>query len=520
MATSWLKHLWKRNGRPIRNKPFQGRFLPAVEPLAERVLPTVTASVPAGMHVLTVHGDATNNTIVISRDTAGTILVNGSAVSIKGHQATVANILLIRVYGGDGNDQITLDESNGVLPAANLYGGEGNDILTGGDGNDKLYGQAGNDSLFGNAGIDQLFGGAGNDELTGGVGNDRVFGQAGDDRMKWNPGDASDLNEGGDGMDTVEVNGGNVSEAFTVTPNGKRVRFDRTSPAPFSLDIGTSERLVVNANGGDDTVTGANGLAPLISLAFDGGDGNDSLTGGDGNDFIIGGRGSDIAMLGAGDDTFVWNPGDGSDVVEGGDGNDALVFNGADVNENISLSANGDRFKLFRDVGNVTMDTNGVERVAVNVQGGADTVTLNDLTGTDVTQVNVDLAAPAGSGAGDGQADTVTVNATNADDTISIAGYVSGVSVSGLSAQVHIVGAEAANDRLVVNAMNGNDVVDGTGLAQGAIQLTADGGDGDDVLLGGAGDDRLDGRAGNDLLVGGPGLDILDGGPGTNTVIQ
>ncbi len=74
--------------------------------------------------------------------------------------------------------------------------------------------------------------------------------------MIWNPGDGTDLNEGGAGTDTVEVNGGNGAETFTVTPNGTRVRFDRTDPAPFSIDIGTSENLVLNANDGDDTFTG------------------------------------------------------------------------------------------------------------------------------------------------------------------------------------------------------------------------------------------------------------------------
>ena len=61
----------------------------------------------------------------------------------------------------------------------------------------------------------------------------------------------------------------------------------------------------------------------------------------------------------------------------------------------------------------------------------------------------------------------------------------------GLAAQVNITGAEAANDRLTVNALAGDDVVEASGLAAGAIQLTADGGDGDDVLIGGAGNDTL-----------------------------
>ena len=153
-----------------------------------------------------------------------------------------------------------------------------------------------------------------------------------------------------------------------------------------------------------------------MRLTLNGGDGNDVLTGSAGNDLIIGGRGNDVAFMGAGDDTFVWNPGDGSDTVEGQGGHDTLQFNGANVNENIDLSANGSRVRLFRDVGNVTMDVNGVEQVNVDALGGADTITVNDLTGTGVTDVNLDLAGTPGSGIGDGQADTVIVNGTAGND--------------------------------------------------------------------------------------------------------
>ena len=131
--------------------------------------------------------------------------------------------------------------------------------------------------------------------------------------------------------------------------------------------------------------------------------GNDVLIGGDGNDFINGGPGNDMAFLGAGNDLFIWNPGDGSDTVEGQAGTDTLVFNGSNANENINISANGYRALLFRDVGNVTMDLNGVEHIQLDALGGADIITVNDLTGTDVNQVAIDLAA-AGTGTGDGAA--------------------------------------------------------------------------------------------------------------------
>ena len=62
--------------------------------------------------------DAGDNSIIVSRNAAGNILVNGGAVPITGGGATVANTTLIQVVGSGGNDNITLDESNGALPAA------------------------------------------------------------------------------------------------------------------------------------------------------------------------------------------------------------------------------------------------------------------------------------------------------------------------------------------------------------------------------------------------------------------
>jgi Ca2+-binding RTX toxin-like protein len=500
----------------------------AVGVLAGMAVPASAATTATFSNgVLTVSGDGADNSIAISRDAAGKILVNGGAVAATGGVPTVANTALVRVFGLAGNDQITLDEANGALPAASLFGGAGNDTLTGGSGADELFGQAGNDTLLGKGGNDQLLGGAGNDTLTGGDGNDQVFGQAGNDRMIWNPGDDTDLNEGGNDTDTVEVNGGNGAEQFTATANGTRVRFDRVTPAPFSIDIGTSENLVVNMNGGDDSFSASGNLAALIKLTVDGGAGNDTLLGsngadqllgGDGNDLIDGNQGNDVAFLGAGDDTFRWDPGDGSDTVEGQDGTDTMLFNGANVNENMNVSANGSRVRFFRDVGNVTMDLDGVESIVARTLGGADNLTVNDLSGTDLTNVQADLS---GSGGGDdGASDNVVVNATNADDVTTVTGSGPNAQVAGLSAVVSVSGASAANDRLTINGLGGDDVIDASGVTAGSILLTLNGGDGDDVLLGGAGDDVLTGGAGDDVLIGGPGNDTLDGGPGDNIVLD
>ena len=412
-----------RNPRRTAHRFLAGTVL-AAGALAATAVPAnaaTTATFSAGE--LTVIGDSAANSIVVSRDAAGKILVNGGAITVTGGSPTVANTALIRILGQGGGDVISIDEANGALPAARLFGGADNDTLTGGSGGDHLSGQGGNDTLLGRGGFDLLFGGSANDTLTGGDADDQAFGQSGNDRMIWNPGDDTDLNEGGAGEDTVEVNGGNGLEQFTATANGTRVRFDRLNPAPFAIDIGTSENLVLNANGGDDSFSATGNLAALIKITADGGAGIDTLLGsngvdlllgGDGNDFVDGQQGNDVAFLGAGDDTFQWDPGDGSDIVEGQDGSDTMLFNGSNGNENMAALANGGRVLFTRDLAAITMDLNDVESIVAKAFGGTDNVVVNDLSGTDVTTVTTDLAAQGGGN--DGAADNVVAAATNGDD--------------------------------------------------------------------------------------------------------
>ena len=351
-----------------------------------------------------------------------------------------------------------------------------------------------------------------------------VDGLAGDDAFHVD-GSLAPLDErliGGDGADTTTATGTAGNDTIGIAANGAFTRVSVLG-ASGAVDAQT-ENLEVDGASGDDTITAGNGLATLTALTIDGGDGNDAITGGDGadilrggdgNDSVNGGRGNDVAFLGAGDDSFTWNPGDGSDTVEGEAGTDTMQFNGANINEHIDLSANGPRLRLFRDVANITMDTDGIENVNIAARGGADTITVNNLSGTSVTNVNTDL------GSNDGQTDQVNVNGTAGPDVIGVAAGKAGVtSVTGLAATVSISGAEAATDTLAVAALAGDDVVQATDLAADALRFTADGGEGNDVLTGGAGDDALFGGPGDDVLIGGPGNDTLDGGPGANVLIQ
>jgi Ca2+-binding RTX toxin-like protein len=340
----------------------------------------------------------------------------------------------------------------------------------------------------------------------------------------------------------------------------------------------------VDGGAGNDTILGSNGI--------------DTLLGGDGDDFVDGQQGNDVALLGAGTDVLQWDPADGSDMVEGQDGTDTMLFNGSGGAENFQASANGGRVLFTRNLGNMVMDLDDVEVIDLNTLGNPDTTTVNDLSGTDLVELNVDQAGTIGGTAGDEQADVVIVNGTNGDDIIDVFGAGTSVSVVGLSAQVNIANAEGANDALVVNALGGNDgvtattlpagvikltidggagedqisglqgndvflggdnedfvfgdasgvsaiglaaqvnitgaeaanrltlnmlagddVVDASGLAAGSIQLTVNGGDDNDILIGGDGNDVLIGGAGDDVLIGGAGIDVLDGGDGDDTEI-
>ena len=178
------------------------------------------ASFFPGARILSVFDDNFDNNIVASRDAAGNILLNGGAVTVAGGLPTVGDTSVIQVFGTGGNDTISLDETNGALPNAQLFGGAGNDTLTGGSGNDTLVGGNGNDTLFGGAGNDTLLGGNGNDTLIGGPGNDTLFGGNGNDTFIWNPGDGNDVFDGGRGFDTLDFKGAAKSETITISGNG------------------------------------------------------------------------------------------------------------------------------------------------------------------------------------------------------------------------------------------------------------------------------------------------------------
>jgi hypothetical protein len=106
--------------RSARTAAFNQAVDMALESLEGRRMFAVTAISAGG--VLTVLGDNNDNSITISRDAVGGLLVNNGTVAIKGGPATVSNTRLIQTFGRAGDDTIVIDDTNGALPKADLFG--------------------------------------------------------------------------------------------------------------------------------------------------------------------------------------------------------------------------------------------------------------------------------------------------------------------------------------------------------------------------------------------------------------
>jgi Ca2+-binding RTX toxin-like protein len=376
----------------------------------------------------------------------------------------------------------------------------------------------------------------------------------------------------GVGGDRVNVNGSALADVMTVTAVSTNIAQVNVSGFILPVNVSGALTLAVNGLGGPDTISCSGNLALVgIPLILDGGDGDDiifgsngpdTILGGAGNDTIDGNQGSDFILMGTGDDTFVWDPGDGSDVVEGQGGNDTILFNGSNIAEIIDVSANGSRLRFTRNVANIVLDADGVEQVTFRALGGADRVVVHDLTGTAVTQVNIDLAGTLGGTNGDAAADVVALDGTLGSDTFNIAANGSAVEATGLGALVRVLNGESTNDVISITGVGGDHVnVNGSALADvmtvtavstniaqvnvsgftlpvnvsGALTLSVNGLGGPDtiscsgnlalvgvplILDGGDGNDTISGSNGPDTILGGPGNDIIDGNQGNDFILM
>jgi hypothetical protein len=249
-----------------------------------------------------------------------------------------ASFTAIAINGGNGDDLVRFDETNGAINTpATINGGRGDDTLLGGSGADTLNGGPGDDIVDGNRGADTGNLGSGNDEFI------------------WDPGDGSDVVEGGSGHDKLTFNGAGGPEQFDVSANGERARFFRTQGA-ITMDLGSVEQVDVNALGGADLLTvndlsgtdlttvNAN-LAPSI-----GGSGADGAT----DHVVVNGT--------AGDDTIVASGSNGSATVTG-------LTATVNVRDARAAAPDLDLLTVNGLAGNDTIDSSGLAADAIGFQG-------------------------------------------------------------------------------------------------------------------------------------------------------
>ena len=297
-----------------------------------------------------IRGDGGNDTIDGgggNRDIASfaTAPNGGVVVSLAGGSAV-----------GDGHDSLKA--------ISDVVGSPYNDTITGDEGPNRIDGGPGNDTLSGGG----PNGGGDPDLGLGGPGADSC--QAFGEESSCNDGSppqhetAVEMNRGLDGNSLVVTGLGDSSDITVIYGGGAFVVTDPTgietregsgcvatgatkpgrSPTGAPLPGGPNDTatctsgpginfILVDAGGGNDTVSVGGGIPASLSVRSNGGPGNDTLNGGPGDDLLEAGdeyggtSGNDILNGGGGNDGLIADP--GGDQLNGGDGNDLLVSSAA-----------------------------------------------------------------------------------------------------------------------------------------------------------------------------------------------
>lgn len=460
------------SGKKVR-RAARSRSIGLVERCEQRIALT-TVSFSGGY--ATVVGTAADETITLADNGSGSLGVTVNGTPLVFTTQPLAGLIGFAVYGGNGNDTLTLDASLGAKQGF-------------------LYGQGGNDALNGGTGLDRLYGGIGLDTYSGGLGQDNFF----TDPDDYTAGSVGVIGGTGTATDIIYL-----SAATTI-----------------NVTVAMQVEQVFGSSG-DDVI---NASLVTAGLHLYGQGGHDTITGGSGNDIILGGDGNDVMGGGGGNDLF--RPGIGNDTVNGT--SDSVSFidvqagltislvsgtaTGTGVNTTMTGILNVDGTN-FNDV--ITGDANAN---ALNGKGGDDWITglgANDIlfggAGIDTLDYSASptgVTARIGAGAGPG-----------------IGGHAAGDNPAEFE---NLIGSmfsdvlEGSTGVNIINGLDGNDVIHGL---QG--NDTIDGGDGNDAIyggvVGGTDQDTMIGGNGNDTFyadasdIDGGGLLLVTPGAGTDTV--
>ena len=201
------------------------------------------------------------------------------------------------------------------------------------------------------------------------------------------------------------------------------------SNLPAFVDLTGVATLSVKGLDGDDTISG--GERPCAPFAWlhgahedviNGGDGADVTLGGAQNDLVDGNGGSDVGILGTGRDSFVWDPATAATPSRAREAPTRSCSTARAATRTSTSRPTDSASASSATLGNITMDTDEVERVDLNTLGGADNAVVNDLTGTDVTLASIDLEGILGGGSGDGGLRTPSPSTARTPPTASASG--------------------------------------------------------------------------------------------------
>lgn len=498
-----------------------------------RPLPIVLALAAAAVALPASAGAAVNSsvvdrTLVITGDAAADqITLTGTKASLQvtaGSQRFAvgrSRFSRVIVRAGDGDDVVRIEETAAV-PALTIEGGLGLDTVRvpGTAASEEFTLQAVGDRArisrdtspspldLASVEIANVRAGAGADLVD--VGN---LAGSGLQRVD------ADLGAGDGARDQVAAQGSAANEFLSAGGSLGAVNVSGLPGAGFIHVEGAQaadDRLTLFGGDGRDSISANPALGDVIGLTVDGGAGPDTIAatdaadvvrGGAGPDIVIGRGGADAIDLGDGDDFALWNPGDGLDTVEGGAGVDGQGLRGSNAPDSVTAARNGARLRLTHNSGAGAVDANDVEKLDVDLVGGADRLTAEDLAGTDVTSIDADV------GVGDNATDEVTVQGTANADSVT----VSGSSVTGLAARLTVAPAEA-RDKLAINGLGGDDSIITLAVPANGIRIQADGGIGNDSVFSGPGDDVLVGGEGSDVLFAGSGDNVVLGGAGDDVL--
>ena len=298
----------------------------------------------------------------------------------------------------------------------------------------------------------------------------------------------------------LTVNADNVADTLVIrTVTGNLKVLDGGVEACSVAESSVTDKVIVNADAGNDSVTVESSVSTFIEFELNGGDGgdtlsgyesNDTLNGGAGNDFLTGGEGGDTLNGDGDNDSLTAN--DGNDFLDGGAGNDTL--RGGDDNDDLLGGAGNDY--LDDGAGND------------GLFGEDDADTLLGTSGTDA------LDGGNGNDTADYFLKTANLNITL--DGVGNDGQTS--ENDDVRGNIETLIGGSGNDTL--RGSDGHNRIEGRGgndLIYGDINETVLSSQGSDTLDGNDGDDTLYGMDGGDTLYDSPGLDVLYGGLNADT---